>query len=136
MKKYRVQHIPSIPGPAFTVARCVSLQEAAHVSEALADYDLYLLGQGLRKDFSNTNWIETQDELSGEWDEVPEDDLDELLDDEQRERERIFGETAGAVSACWTNLMEAGVFKSDRARDLVDDAIATLFPKRGAREDA
>lgn len=135
-KQYRVQHVPMFPGPTFTVGRCVSLQEAAHVSEALADYDLFLLAQGIRKDFSNMNWIEKLDTLSGEWDEIPDDDLEELLEEEQHSREQVLGVTAGAVSACWTNLEDAGIFKSDRARDLVDDAIATLFPKREARDDA
>ena len=63
-KKYRAWHMPQIPGKRilFDVA---TPAEGKKIIEALGKYDLFLLDQGLREDYSNVNGIEVFED--GEW---------------------------------------------------------------------
>lgn len=127
---YIVRHIASIPGRAFTVQHCNSLEQAVKVQETLAAYDLHLAERRLRDDeFSNTSWIEVWDLAEDDWVELDDGgDIEALLEEERRKRSRILFEALGAASSCWENLSGAGVFESARCKAIGEEAFAALFP--------
>lgn len=41
--------------------------------------------------------------------------------------ERVVGEAVGGGSVCWENMNGTGVFQDQKARKIVDDAVAELW---------
>lgn len=81
--KYRVWHIPQIPGKPFHVAT-PDLATAVKIQEVLASYDLFQLREGIKPDFSNASGIEQFNEL------LPERDEWEEVDETELEPHRVF----------------------------------------------
>ncbi len=77
--KIRVWHVAQVPGKHFHVD-VDDLNEAVKVRDALAEYDLFQFRNKIRGDFTNASGIEYFDPRDGgEWVEVDEDDIDDLL---------------------------------------------------------
>jgi hypothetical protein len=71
-------------------------------------------------------WIESP--TGGWWKHYllhPGDDHDAEVDYDELLSEVVF-QALGAASACWENLSRAGIFESDRAKQIGDDLIADL----------
>lgn len=84
-KKYRVCHIPMIPGESFNV-EVQSIEEAKKVMDILGDYDLFLEEQHIRGDYSNASFLEEYSEEEQDWvtwmdDDTGIDDVDEYLEE-------------------------------------------------------
>jgi len=69
--KYRVWHIPQVPGKSFHVF-VNNPKEAKKVLEILADYDIFQYDNHIKPDYSNAGGLEVYEQ--GEW--------SEWLDDE------------------------------------------------------
>lgn len=88
-KKYRVCHIPMIPGESFNV-EVKSIEEAKKVMDILGDYDLFLEEQRIRGDYSNVTFLEEYSEEEQDWiawmdDDTGIDDVDEYLEERGEE---------------------------------------------------
>lgn len=88
-KKYRVCHIPMIPGESFDV-EVKSIEEAKKVMDILGDYDLFLEEQRIRGDYSNVTFLEEYSEEEQDWvswidDDTGIDDVNEYLDEKGEE---------------------------------------------------
>lgn len=74
--KYRVWHIPQVPGTPFFVYTN-DVYEAFRISHALAMYDLFQFANNIKPDYSNASGVETLYE-DGDWISFDEDELDEI----------------------------------------------------------
>lgn len=89
--KFRVWHIPQVPGAAFHV-EVRDYAEAKRLQDTLADYDLFQFNNNIKPDYSNASGVQVyqhdltdQDlvemELEDRWVDVDGvDDLNEYLD--------------------------------------------------------
>jgi hypothetical protein len=77
MSKYKVWHIPQVPGKAFEF-ETDSLAEADTVQSVLADYDLFQYENRIKGDYCNASGIVEQDE-DGDWCEIDQYDIDASL---------------------------------------------------------
>lgn len=75
--RFRVYHVPQVPGKAFRV-QCASIDVALALLDVLAQYDLFQLHHRVKPDYCNANGIEYFDYDEGEWYEF--DVKDELED--------------------------------------------------------
>ncbi len=67
MEKFRVWHIPQIPGEGFRVS-VKSPEEAIKVMDILANYDLFQLENNIKPDYSNAQGFEVfEDDEWCEW---------------------------------------------------------------------
>lgn len=73
--KYRVWHIPQVPGPTFYV-EADTLAAARDIQDTLAEYDLFQFESRIKPDFANASGIERR--ARDEWVEVDE-DLEDLV---------------------------------------------------------
>lgn len=64
--KYRILHFPQYPCEPF-IKKCTSIEDARRISEALADYDLFLYQNNHRCDYANMQIIEYFDAEEQEW---------------------------------------------------------------------
>lgn len=85
-KKLRVVHLPNVGVVTNNyVVDVKDLDEAYKVMNVIAYYDLFLLEEGLREDFSNAMFLEEYDEEEKDWvswvdDETGIDDLFEYVE--------------------------------------------------------
>ncbi|HBE9079129.1 superinfection exclusion protein [Serratia fonticola] len=61
MSKFRVWHIPQIPGKPFLV-EVPTVEEGVRLMNALADYDQFQLDHNIKPDYSNMNGLQMWDE--------------------------------------------------------------------------
>ncbi|MFV9079564.1 superinfection exclusion protein [Serratia fonticola] len=61
MSKFRVWHIPQIPGKPFLV-EVPTVEEGVRLMNALADYDQFQLDHNIKPDYSNMNGLKMWDE--------------------------------------------------------------------------
>lgn len=61
MQKFRVWHIPQVPGKAFLV-EVPTVEEGVRLMNALADYDQFQLDHNIKPDYSNMNGLQMWDE--------------------------------------------------------------------------
>ena len=87
MEKLQVRHIPQVPGQGITIP-VDTVANGVLILNALADYDLYLLENEIREDYSNAQFLEMFDPTDkidspdGSWvDWFPESYLDSLEND-------------------------------------------------------
>lgn len=69
MSKFKVCHIPQIPGKAFEV-EVPTLEEALRLEDTLAFYDLFQFAHKIKPDYCNMTFIEEWNAEEGEWEEV------------------------------------------------------------------
>ena len=70
--RYRVWHIPQIPGRSFLVS-LDSLDEAKRLVDILADYDLFQFDNNIKPHYSNASGVQEWDVDEGEYFDVEED---------------------------------------------------------------
>lgn len=75
-KQWRIWHIPQIPGKAFEVDVETPAQGRL-LLDGLAEYDLFLLENNHRVDYSNAQGLQYLDE-DGDWVDCDDDELEEL----------------------------------------------------------
>lgn len=61
MSKFRVWHIPQIPGKEFLV-EVPTVEEGVRLMNALADYDLFQFENNIKPDYCNMNGLQVWDE--------------------------------------------------------------------------
>ena len=75
--RFRVWWIPQVPGEPFYSEELMSFAEARAIEHTLSRYDMFLLENRIRLDFSNTGGIEYWDETEGAWVSIDESEYDE-----------------------------------------------------------
>ena len=75
-KKFRVWHIPQVPGKSFKV-EVPNFITAQLIMEVLAQYDLFQYHNRIKGDYANASGIEYWDETDGEWYNIDESEYDE-----------------------------------------------------------
>lgn len=76
--QYRLWHIPQIPMTPFT-RDFDDLAEAQRALDMLADYDLFQLKHRVKPDYSNAGGILQWDDEDGQYVDLDEDEVEELL---------------------------------------------------------
>jgi hypothetical protein len=75
VSRYKVWHIPQVPGKAFEV-ESDDLRTAVLILDTLAFYDLFQFEQRIKPDYSNAGGISEWDAAAGEWVDVDEYDFE------------------------------------------------------------
>lgn len=78
MSKYKVWHIPQVPGKAFEV-ETGSLESADLLMESLARYDAFQYANNIKPDYCNASGISEWNEEDQEWWDVDDYELAERL---------------------------------------------------------
>lgn len=88
--KFRVWHIPQVPGKAFHV-EVKTFEEAERLKSALADYDLFQFNNNIKPDYCNASGIQVYQhditdeemvemELDDRWVDIDKDEVEEYLE--------------------------------------------------------
>lgn len=77
--KFRVQHFPQIPCNPFE-REFGSLQEAQTVSDALSYYDLFLLANYHRVDYTNISVVQGWDSEEEYWTDLDDYEIEEIIE--------------------------------------------------------
>lgn len=75
-KKFKVWHIPQLPGEPFEVP-ADTLEEAVKIQDVLAYYDLFQYDNNIKPDYANMSGVSQWDVDDQEWFDVDEYDLPE-----------------------------------------------------------